>query len=184
MLDPGELGVAFAEELIRTVRPGGAVSVDSGWYRHDALLSRAGDKVILRRSYLHDDVVLSVFDEYGEFVGIAEREPVFRFDDVSGAQEQHRQARLHAKQMRAMEREAERIDAVDVMAERIAFAKPPAQAESDGVVSINPEFRKASGAAARLADHGGATPADPQDAQALAIAELARISRRKSAVGE
>jgi hypothetical protein len=144
VLDPRELAVAFSRKIVKPVRAGGTLRLDSINFRADALQSYVGSRVIVRQPLTGDRNTLFVFTEYEDFICTAGPETTYVFGDPRGAGEQSRRAKVLRTDLAAMAAGTERIDGEQAMANVVALHGPAPTAQSDGVISINPEYSAAA----------------------------------------
>lgn len=142
-LDPAELAVAFSKSEFREVYTGGEFTWGNEWFRHDLLISFAGDqKVLVRQPLFGDKSRLFLYTEDDEPIAVAERVQVFPFGDVAGAGEQQRQAKLSREQLRERESQTDKLKPLDSMREAVAALGREPQADTAGVISISPQHRQ------------------------------------------
>ena len=144
ILDPWELSVVFSRELVKPVRTGGTIRLDSKDFRADALLSHVGRRVLVRQPLFGDRDALFIFTEHGEPIAMARPDNVYVFGDPRGAGEQSRREKALKTGLKALATEAPRTDAEAVLAHVVALHGDPAQAPTDGVIRLNPEFSEAA----------------------------------------
>jgi hypothetical protein len=144
ILDPWELAVAFSKESVKRVQTGGTIRLTGTDYRADALQSLVGQPVLVRQPIFGDRDTLFVFTEHGEPIATAQPDTRFKFGDPHGAGEQSRREAALKADIRALRTGTERLDGQQTMAEVVAVLGPSAQAETDGVIRLNPEFTKAA----------------------------------------
>ena len=181
LLDPAELAVAFSQAYRREVMAGGELSFNGKRYRHDALLALAGvGSVIVYAPLFGDRERLTVFDDEEQPLCVATPVDRYAFDDGRGAGEQQRMNAAFNREIRAMKAETDDINLESAMAATVAAHGASPTAESDGVASVRPEFRKA----AKLAQ---SAPAVAANSAALSANERRKrqteIRRRMLAAG-
>jgi hypothetical protein len=174
ILDPWELSVAFSRELVKPVRTGGVIRLDTKDYRADALLSLVGSRVLARQPLFGDRDALFIFTEHGEPIAMARPDNVYAFGDPRGAGEQSRREKAMKTGLKALAAEAPRMDAEGTQAEVIALHGEPAQAPTDGVIRLNPEFSEA----ARMAKEA------PQRAEEQADRTLSYRARKSALLAQ
>ncbi len=144
ILDPWELSVVFSRELVKPVRTGGTIRLDSKDFRADALLSHVGRRVLVRQPLFGDRDALFIFTEHGEPIAMGRPDNVYTFGDPRGAGEQSRREKALKTALKALATQAPRTDAEAVLADVVALHGDAAQAPTDGVIRLNPEFSEAA----------------------------------------
>jgi hypothetical protein len=130
---------------------------------------------LVRQPLFGDKSRLFLFTEREELVGIAEPVPEYPFGDVAGAGKQQHQAKALREQFSSLKAETDTLRPLDSMREAVAL-EPEPQAETTGVISINPQFRDL----ARLPQKA---PAEKADATRRHRDELSEILRQVAASG-
>ena len=144
ILDPWELSVAFSKEFVKQVHTGGTLKLSGAEYRADALQSLVGQRVLVRQPIFGDRETLFVFTEHGEPIAVARPDRLYAFGDPRGAGEQSRRQAALKSDVRALRSGTASLDGQETMADVVGMFGPSAQAETDGVIRLNPEFSEAA----------------------------------------
>lgn len=134
-IDRAALEAAFARETTRVVHQG-EITIDGRRYRHDALLTRSGDRVTVRVPIVGDKERPAVIDASGTLICIAEPTPVFGLLDPAGAKDKGRRQSKQNRMIREMRRDTEPVDLVAEMDAAAALHPDPPAVESAGVIRL------------------------------------------------
>lgn len=146
-LDQRDLKIEFAEEVTRQVKAGGVFSYKGKTYWHLELLALAGikEKVVLRIPRVLDSDDAYIFDKSGNYIGLAEPEPVFEFGDPAGIEHKKQLTKAFNAKIRGIKNEHDALDQDESLAAVLDTIRTNPQAKPHNVIPyINPEHRKAA----------------------------------------
>lgn len=107
-------------------------------YYHDALANPAlGGRVEARIPLFGHQKRIAVFDRNGNFVCIALPDRVFDHDDRTGAIESNRRKTIMRNKIRAMRKETDRIDTLEILTEQAASIELTPEPALGGVIRLS-----------------------------------------------
>ncbi|MEX1034416.1 MAG: Mu transposase C-terminal domain-containing protein, partial [Sneathiella sp.] len=113
-------------------------------YYHDALTNPAlGDTVEVRIPLFGHQKRIAVFDRNRNFVCIALPDRVFDHGDRDGAIESGRRKTFMRKQIRAMRKETDKIDTLEILTEQAESIEPTPLPELGGVIKLSDQDERA-----------------------------------------